>query len=437
MRIIQIIPGTGGQFYCENCVRDTALVRGLREMGHDVLMVPLYLPLSIDEPDLAGESPIFFGAVNVYLKQTFAPFRNAPGWIQKMLDSPFLLDLAARQAGSTRSEGLEEMTLSMLRGEKGNQAGELEHLIKWLKTEGRPDVVHLANALLIGLAPRIREELQVPVVCSLQDEDTWLDSMDPGFLEETIWVMTDRAKHVDAFIPVSRYFSEKMQTYIHLPAERFFIVPVGLDLTGYEPASLDLDPPIIGYLSRLCPSLGLGILIDAFLILKKQPRFQDLKLHLTGGMTGDDRAFVHKMKKKLQTARCLDDVLFIHHFDRESRIGFLKRLSILTVPIPHGEAFGTFQIESLAAGVPVVQPNVGAFPEFIREAGGGVLYEPNDAEHLAEAIAGLLENPEQTRQLASSGREKVLGEFCLECMTRKMVQVYTHVQENFKRLNHS
>ena len=45
MRIVQITPGSGDNFYCENCLRDVALVRAMRNLGHDVLMVPMYLPL--------------------------------------------------------------------------------------------------------------------------------------------------------------------------------------------------------------------------------------------------------------------------------------------------------------------------------------------------------------------------------------------------------
>jgi len=426
MRIIEIIPGTGGSFYCENCVRDSALVKGLRKLGHDVIMVPLYLPLSIDEPGLAEGSPLFFGAINLYLKQMYTPFRKAPQWIQNVLDSAPFLDFAAKRAGSTRAEGLEEMTISMLKGEHGNQAAELDQLIQWLKSEGKPDVVHLANALLLGLARRIKQELGVPVVCSLQDEDFWLDHMNPEYVEETKHVLTDRARDVDAFISVSQYFATKMQTYIQMPSDRLFIVPIGLDLSGYEPASLEMNPPVIGYLSRLCAALGLDILIDAFILLKKG-KYPDLKLHLTGGMTGDDKKYIAKMKRKLKKHGFLKDVEILSEFDREHRIEFFKLLSVLTVPVPEGEAFGTFQVEALAAGVPIAQPNKGAFPEFIHHVGGGLIYEPNDATHLAEAIEKLLSDPERTKAIARKGREKVLKDYCLDCMARNMAEVYQRV----------
>ena len=48
MNIVQITPGAG-DMYCGNCFRDNALVAQLRRMGHHALMVPLYLPLTLDE----------------------------------------------------------------------------------------------------------------------------------------------------------------------------------------------------------------------------------------------------------------------------------------------------------------------------------------------------------------------------------------------------
>ena len=61
MRIIQITPGTGDNFYCENCLRDNELVKGLRALGHDALMVPLYLPPTTDGQATEATAPIFFG----------------------------------------------------------------------------------------------------------------------------------------------------------------------------------------------------------------------------------------------------------------------------------------------------------------------------------------------------------------------------------------
>ena len=49
MRFLFLTPGTG-HFYCGSCLRDHALATALRREGHDVTVVPLYLPLMLEEP---------------------------------------------------------------------------------------------------------------------------------------------------------------------------------------------------------------------------------------------------------------------------------------------------------------------------------------------------------------------------------------------------
>src|SRR5436309_4220703 len=104
MNIVQITPGAGAM-YCGLCFRDNALVAELRRMGHEVTMVPLYLPFTLDEPDQSAETPIFFSGINVYLEQKSAFFRNAPRWVHNLLASRGLLKWAAgKAAAKTRAE---------------------------------------------------------------------------------------------------------------------------------------------------------------------------------------------------------------------------------------------------------------------------------------------------------------------------------------------
>ncbi|HUR44250.1 MAG TPA: hypothetical protein VMZ27_00145, partial [Candidatus Saccharimonadales bacterium] len=142
MRIVQITPGAGGM-YCGNCFRDNALVAELRKGGHETLMVPLYLPMTLDEEDQSTGTPIFFGGISVYLEQKSALFRNMPGWVHNVLSSPKLLKWAAGKAAKTKAADVGELTLSMLQGEEGNQARELDEFIAWLKGQPKPDVICL------------------------------------------------------------------------------------------------------------------------------------------------------------------------------------------------------------------------------------------------------------------------------------------------------
>src|SRR5712691_7251429 len=391
MRIIQITPGTGS-FYCGTCLRDNALVAELRRLGHDAMMVPLYLPLMVDEAPTTDNTPVFYGGVNVYLQQKSALFRKSPRWLDRLFDAPKLLRLAASRAGSTEARELGDLTVSTLRGEEGRQIKELDRLAGWL-TEEQPEVVCLSNALLIGLARRIKEKTGAAVVCTLQGEDAFLDSLPDGDREAAWRALTERAADVDAFIAVSHYYGDVMRRRARLVADRVHVVHNGILLDGYGPAPAPPEPPVLGYLARLCPAKGLATLVEAYCLLRKRDRLPGLRLRVAGSMTASDRPFVEDQRARLAAAGVADDVQFLPNLSRDEKIAFLHGLSALSVPASYGESFGLYVIEALAAGVPVVQPRHASFPELIEATGGGRLCDPDDPESLASAVEELLRDP--------------------------------------------
>ena len=427
MKIAYVTPGHGLQFYCQNCFRDTALLQSLASLGHEVTKVPMYLPSGMETSAHIAATPVFYGAVNIYLKEKLPFYRSAPTWMERLLDSPALLHLAAKKSGSTRPAGLEEMTISMLEGEKGRQASELDHLIQYLRSDVAPDVVHLSNALLLGLAHRLKADLGARVVCSLQDENEWVDLMGKNYQSKVWNLMAEKAVDVDFFVTASQYYADKAQVMLKLPRDRIKVIYGGIDLEEYEKSTLPFDPPVIGYLCRLSEYFGLGILVDAFLELKKDDRFRDLKLYLTGGYSGDDKPFLNGQIKKIAEHGFKDDVTVFDDFCKSSRIAFLKSLTLLSVPVPTGEAFGAYQVEALAAGVPVVQPNVGCYPEFVEKTQGGLIYEPNTGEKLASAIASLLYDPAKIRKLGDQGRRVVLENYSMDHMAKNIAGIYNDV----------
>lgn len=424
MKIVHIVPGSGDTFYCENCLRDCALVKELRREGLDVSIVPMYLPLFQDNPDLLSDAPVFFGGINVYLQQKFGLFRRTPRWLDSLLDARWLLRMLAHKAGSTRADALGDMTLSMLCGEKGHQFKEVQRLVDWLKESEKPDIVHISNALLIGLAEAIKQALDIPVLCTLQDEDVWVDAMGSQHSELCWDAIRAKTVYVDRFIIVSDYYSGVMRKRLKISDEKISVVPLGIDTTGFERSSLPMNPPVIGYLARMSKPLGLGILTDAFIILKKRSELDNLQLKISGGYTADDQHFIDETKSKLADAGVLADCHFEPEFNRERRIDFLASLTLLSVPVLAGGAFGSFVTEAMAAGVPVVQPEIGSFPEIIGSSSGGVLYQPNTPARLAETIADLLGDRSRLQSLAKSGADSTEKMYSIRIMGARLHEIY-------------
>ena len=429
MQIVQITPGAGAM-YCGNCFRDNALVRELRRLGHDVTMIPLYLPLTLDEADESAATPIFFGGISVYLEQKSNLFQRAPQWLRRLLASRKLLAWAGSRAAKTRAAEVGDMMLSMLRGEEGRQARELDELIAWLKTQPQPDVICLSNALLVGLARKLKSELGTRVICTLQGEDAFLDGLPDSHRAKAWQLLRERAADVDMFIAPSRYFGDLMTRRLGLCSDKVSVVHNGISLNGYDdaknhaPRTTRHAAPVLGYLARMAKDKGLDTLIEAFIALKQRGNVPRLKLQIAGSCGPGDEPFVKSLRKRLAEAGYIGEVAFLPNLTRAEKIDFLRGLNVFSVPALYGEAFGLYVIEAQAAGVPVVQPRHAAFPEILEATGGGVLCEPGDVKSLADKIEELLLTPTQATTLGGRGRAAIIEKFSVEAMAGATLRVF-------------
>ena len=93
MKILSITAGAAGM-YCGSCARDNALAAELIRRGHDVTLVPVYTPTRTDEPNMSRKR-VLFGGISVYLQQYVPLFRKTPRFLDRLWDSPRVIDAFA------------------------------------------------------------------------------------------------------------------------------------------------------------------------------------------------------------------------------------------------------------------------------------------------------------------------------------------------------
>ena len=405
MKIAYITAGAAGM-YCGSCLHDNTLAKALIALGHDVSLIPTYTPIRTDEDDVSIDR-VFYGAVNVYLEQKTSVFRHTPRVLDRLFDSPRLVQWARSRGASTDAKDLGELTLSVLMGEEGNQSKELERLVCWLKDDLKPEVVHLTNSMFLGLARRLRAELKVPVLCSVQGEDLFFDEMVEPFKSRVRDVLRERARDVDGFVATSRYYADYMTDLLDVAPERMHHVALGVNLDGFDgPADKgEASPFVVAYLARLCPEKGLHIAVDAFRRLAESKGRERVRLHIAGYLDPKDRDYFDGILREVRDWG-LDGV--VDHWgevDRARKVELLGTAHVLSVPTVYREPKGLFVLESLACGTPVVQPRHGAFPEMLERTGGGLLVEPGDAAELATVIERLMDDT-KTREQAGGSRSR-------------------------------
>ncbi len=425
--ITYLTAGAAGM-YCGSCMNDNTMARGLLGLGVDVQLIPMYTPIRTDEDDVSGKQ-VFFGGINVYLQQRLSLFRMVPRALDRILDWPALLRWATSRGIKTDPKQLGALTVSVLRGTRGSQRKEVLRLCSHLAHHSPPDVLVLTNALIAGCVPELKSKLRCRVLVTLQGDDIFLDSLPEPHKSQAIAEIHRLADHVDGFLTHSQYYADFMADYLDLPANKFHRVLLGIDVRDFSgpqwerSASPKQGPLSIGYLARIAPEKGLHHLVDAFLLLKQMPQTQDTRMIIAGWLGEHNRPYADQQLEKLRKAGAGDAVQMLTSIDRRQKLDLLGQIDLLSVPTTYREPKGLYVLEALAAGVPVVQPAHGAFPELLQSTGGGKLVPPEDPQQLAVALHQLLVDPRERNQLAAAGQAAVHQQHNAVAMAKSLLDV--------------
>ena len=413
--------------YCGSCLRDNALAAELLARGHDVLLTPVYTPTRTDERNVSGRH-VFFGGISVFLEQHAPVFRHTPRFLDRLWDSEWALRLATKRQIKVDPGSLGELTVSMLRGERGFQRKEIAKLLDWLTTEPRFDVVNLPYALLLGLAEPIKRALKAPICCTLQGEDLFLDALGEPHRTQSLDLIREAAAHVDAFLPVSRYYLGYMPGYLGIPAAKMRLAPLGINLDGYAPRTRARSGPFtVGYFARVAPEKGLHVLCDAYRRLRADNNLGAARLVVAGYLAPEHQGYLANITRQMAEWGLGGEFDYRGELDRTEKIAFLHSLDVMSVPATYDEPKGIFLLEAMATGVPVVQPRRGAFPEILDTTGGGLLVDADDPDALAEGLRDVWRDPARAAALGAAGAEGVRAHYAVGQMAETVEQIYGEI----------
>jgi glycosyltransferase involved in cell wall biosynthesis len=427
MKILSITAGAAGM-YCGSCLRDNSLATELLKQGHDVLLVPIYTPTLTDEENVS-QHRVFFGGISVYLEQHVPMFRHTPKLLDRLWDSEAALKLVARRSIAVDPKSLAELTISMLKGEDGHQRKELDKLIDWLKTEARPDVVNLPNSLLIALAEPIKRDLNLPVFCTLQGEDLFIDGLGEPYRTEALELIRSNVEFVDGFHAVSEFYAKRMCRDLGIPERKMHVVPLGISFDGYEEKKrLASNEFVVGYFARVAPEKGLHVLCDAYRLLRERTPERRMRLEIAGYLAPEHHDYLAGIERQLSEWGLAGEVQYRGVLDRDAKIAFLKGLDVMSVPATYDEPKGMSLLEAMAAGVPLVQPRRGSFTEIVERTGGGLLVDGSYAESLARGLQMIVESPSLAAELGDRAFAGVREHYGVSNMARRAIEAYTSAE---------
>ncbi len=440
-KIIYLTAGAAGM-YCGSCLHDNTLARGMLQQGWNIQLVPTYTPIRTDESDISIDQ-VLFGGLNVFLQQKIPLFRYLPFFLDRFLDNPKLIRRVTARAIDTDAKTLGGLAVSMLKGVDGFQRKEVKRSCHWLQQQ-QPDLLILTNLLIGGCLPYLKSltsQNQTPVLVTLQGDDVFLDGLKPEYRKQCLQLIQKIIPFVDGFVTHTEFYREMMAEYFEIPLEKIFVTPLGIDVNDFK-SFLPKDEPIandrkvetlspistsgrdrtnssvsgprairrpraIGYLARLAPEKGLHRLLDAFIELKRNPEFADVRLEIAGWLGPPHQKYAESQWRRLEESNLKDHYRYWGAVDRNEKLNFLKQIDLLCATAEFLEPKGLYVLEAMAAGVPVVAVNRGSFPEIIQASQGGVLYKYDQPESLIGYLKELLGDADHRAKLGRQGQQHV------------------------------
>jgi len=397
------------------------------------MLVPAYVPTTTDEENVA-EQRIVLGGLNVWLQEHSAVFRHTPAWFDRLLDSRGLLEWLSRRTGSARPSDLGPLTVSSLEGERGRQRKEVERLARWLADEVKPDIVHLSNVLLSGLARRLKESTASRVVCTLSGEDLFVEQLPEPHRSRAEALLVENARSIDRFVALNEFYAAFMAAKLGVATDRIAVVPHGVDTSRFPASPPDLAARrkdrggrfVVGFLARACPEKGLHLLVEAVGLLAAEGR--DVGVMAAGATVEAERRYVAECLERAALLGVADRFRWLGQLDLSGKLDLLRAIDVLAMPTTHPEAKGIPVLEALAAGVPVVAADAGGLPEYVRPDGAaaaaGLLHRPGDAGDLARRLASVQDDVALASSLGREGFTRARERFTSIRMAERHAELY-------------
>jgi glycosyltransferase involved in cell wall biosynthesis len=242
------------------------------------------------------------------------------------------------------------------------------------------------------------------------------------------WAMQEAvARRIDRIITGSENSAQSIAETFHLPREHIRVILDGVDTEKFRPAQDGAKEPnsILFVGNSEDRNKGARFLIEALALLR-----DELPFSLT---------LVDREEKDLQVVPPLVEryglkgrVAYTGRLSNDELVGLYGRSQVLVSPSLY-EGFGLPAAEAMACGLPVVATSAGAFPEVIDDGVTGVLVPPADPRALAEAIRGLLADPDLCRRMGEAGRRRVEERFTWRETARRTVELYEEVLDGSRR----
>ena len=258
---------------------------------------------------------------------------------------------------------------------------------------GMYDVVHVHTPLAPTLPLLALEEAEVPVMGTFHT-----NFGRPVGYQLTRGYFQRRLERLAAAICVSPTAARANERYFQADWK---IIPNGIDVSEFHPGAprppqIHPEIPTILFLGRFDPRNGLATLIEAF--RKVRGKRRPCRLVVVGD--GPLRKHYHGLANG-------DPEIIIAGSVLDGRAGYYANSTIYACPTTKA-SFGITLLESMACATPIVCSDIEGFTDVVQDGREAIMTPCGDTDHLADALARLLDDDVLRARLGAAGRERAM-----------------------------
>ena len=431
MRIAYLAAGAGSMC-CGACAHDFMIIQQLRRLFYDVRVIPAYTSAKTDLGPTDARERIFLGGITTYLRTHLPRVARAARGFSGVLDRPAVIKLATLWRMQTNPRHLGPMTLGVLQGTQGPHAAEMNRLVDHLQLQVKPELVYLSNSLFCPLAGEIVPRLGVPVVANFQGEDSFIMDLPEPYRQQSIELLRLHGSKLARLIAPSQAAAEQASLLLQLGPEQISVIPAPIDAELYARPTWPADEPlVVGYLSVVRPAKGLDLLLRAMQqVADAYPRPIEL---LVGGQVLDG-SYQREMRDLAKRLPPQVRTHFLGELSLAEKINLLHRCHLAVFPSRIAESRAMAAMEAMAAGVPIVAPRHGCFPELLAQ-GGGWLFDVGSAESLAKTMIAALADGESLKSAGVQAAAKVRVDHNPVVMAQQLDRVFADLRAELDSQN--
>ena len=204
--------------------------------------------------------------------------------------------------------------------------------------------------------------------------------------------------------------------------EHLHVIPNGIDVSAYQRAGVREHSGTVRrlvYMGRLVQTKGIFEAVEAMKILRADPRFRDIELHIAG--SGPDET---QLRRLIQERGLSDCIVLVGPVYGAGKIDFLRKADIFLFPTYHREGLPYCVLESLAAGTPLITTRVAGIPDAVIDGVHGRLIESRDPMQIAVAVRSLSALGAGLRQMSRDCAARAAEVYSLERLALRFGEMY-------------